>query len=400
MIKFSMLKILGMEESESLIYEISKFIKKSEIKILNLKSKKRKFLIETEQINFFDSSLIKTQIKFLQTIKNQFDICIVSSWSTARLAYFANLNYIIYFVGHDIRTPPFEKNNTVDYFEKSLFNFGFFERKFYREVLNNAVSCVTGSQELFSYLKKYRNDAYRIDRVFVDPTIFNPNIEPVLHKKTKFTFFSPQRIGVEKGTHILWDALKLCKNDFDVLQINWIDDRTQESKITSEKILKTIPHMVTLIDKIPHSEIGKYYSFVDAVLGEMMTGHTNSIEREAALCKKPVLNYNDPNMKSFLDGKEISSPFLPQTQNINELSELIDKIVDSQKFREDLAKKEYAFMMNLTNLEKTSHEWDELFLKSYLKCKIKSKINFYKKYKSKFFFLIMKIQNNFEKQLP
>mgnify|MGYP000358971815 FL=1 len=85
--------------------------------------------------------------------------------------------------------------------------------------------------------------------------------------------------------------------------------------------------MVTLIDKIPHSEIGKYYSFVDAVLGEMMTGHTNSIEREAALCKKPVLNYNDPNMKSFLDGKEISSPFLPQTQNINELSELIDKIV-------------------------------------------------------------------------
>ena len=385
-----------MEESESMIYDISKYVKKSKIKMLNLKPKKRQFLIESEHIEFFPSSSIDEQIDYLKKIKDQFDICIVSSWATARLAYFANLDYIIYFVGHDIRTPPFQHNNKVQYFDETLFDFGYLERKFYRDVLNNAIACVTGSQELFSYLKKYRTDAFRIDRVFVDSVYFNPKIEPISFSKTKFTFFSPQRIGVEKGTHILWKSLLHCKTDFNVLQINWIDDRTPEAKSTSEEILKNIPPMVTLIDKIPRSEIGKYYSFADAILGEMMTGHTNSIEREAALCKKPILNFNDPSMKSFLDGKEMNTPFLPLSQNIDEIAMLIDKIVESQEFRDELEKKEYEFMLNLTDIEKTAKEWDELFSRSYLK----SKYVFWKKIKSKFFLLILKTYNSFEKQLP
>ena len=62
----------------------------------------------------------------------------------------------------------------------------------------------------------------------VDRELFNENIKPLEIEKSKFTFFSPQRMGKPKGTDLLWKALEYCKTDFDILQVEWFDESTDE----------------------------------------------------------------------------------------------------------------------------------------------------------------------------
>jgi len=360
-------KILAMEESETLINDIGKFVTKSKFHQINIHTKQRDVLIDHDNIEFLDSENVLDQVKKINEIKENFDLCLVSSWSTARLAYLADLNYIIFFVGNDIRIPPFIKNAKPAYFSNPVNKSNFLERIFYKKILDNAISCVTGSEELFNYLKKYRKDAVRIDRTIVDTKIFNSKVESINLEKKRFTFFCPQRIGVEKGTEVLWEAIDNCKTDFDVLQVEWFDDKSQESKKINELILSKKPKNVRLIPKIRRDEIAKYYTFADAIIGEMNTGHTNSVEREAALCKKPVITFNDLKWKSKINGKEIESPFQPTSKDPKIIANIIDKTVESKEFREKLAEDEYTFMKELTDPSKAASEWDLLFEKMKLK---------------------------------
>lgn len=361
------MKILVMEEGETLINDIGKFVKKSEFFQVNIHTQQRDILIDHENIEFLDSENVFEQVKKINKIKDKFDLCLVSSWSTARLAYLCDLNYIIFFVGNDIRIPPFVKNAKPSYFSQPVNKLNFLERIFYKKILNNAVSCVTGSEELYNYLKKYREDAIRIDRTIVNTEIFNSNVTPVNLEKKKFTFFCPQRIGIEKGTEVLWEAIDKCKTDFDVLQVEWFDEKSPEAKEINELILSKKPKNVRLISKIKREEIVKYYAFADAIIGEMNTGHTNSVEREAALCKKTVITFNDLRWKSKIDGKEIESPFQPTSKEPKIIANIIDKTVENKEFREKLAEDEYIFMKELTDPFKTASEWDMLFEKMKLK---------------------------------
>jgi len=360
-------KILAMEEGETLINDIGKFVIKSKFHQINIHTKQRDILIDHDNIEFLDSENVLEQVKKINEIKENFDLCLVSSWSTARLAYLADLNYIIFFVGNDVRIPPFIKNAKPAYFSNPVNKSNFLERIFYKKILDNAISCVTGSEELFNYLKKYRKDAVRIDRTIVDTKIFNSKVESINLEKKRFTFFCPQRIGVEKGTEVLWEAIDNCKTDFDVLQVEWFDDKSQESKKINELILSKKPKNVRLIPKIRRDEIAKYYTFADAIIGEMNTGHTNSVEREAALCKKPVITFNDLKWKSKINGKEIESPFQPTSKDPKIIANIIDKTVESKEFREKLAEDEYTFMKELTDPSKAASEWDLLFEKMKLK---------------------------------
>lgn len=372
-----MLKILGLEEAENAISDIRKFLKKSQIYQINIPHKKKEVFIENKDIEFFDSLNVRNQVKKINEIKNDFDLCFVSSWSTARIAFLANLKYIIYFVGNDIRFPPFEKN-----FNK----LNFIQRLFYKKILDSAIATVTGSEEPFHNLKKYRNDAIRIDRVVVDKNLFNPNVKPISIPKTKFTFFSPQRIGLEKGFDILWKALRICKTDFDVLQVDWIDDSSLEKKHSSKSILENKPEQIKLIPLLTREEIAKYYSFADGVLGDLKSGHANNIEREAALCRKPIVNYREPDRKYIIDRNEITSPFLPTKNDPESVAKLIDKIVDSEVFRKELAEQEYHFILEIGDPEKAGNEWDKLFEKIYSKYGIiKNKSS---KIKSEFWMMI------------
>ena len=35
-------------------------------------------------------------------------------------------------------------------------------------------------------------------------------------------------MGIPKGTDLLWEALKMCKTDFEILQVNWFDESNDE----------------------------------------------------------------------------------------------------------------------------------------------------------------------------
>ena len=354
--------MLGISDLANNIVILRKYVKKSKIHLINFPWEGKGETIDVKEgVEFFDSLKTSRQVKKINEIKENFDVCIVVSPAGARIAYLADLNYIWYFVGDAIRTPLFVKNAKDPTLKEPYYNLNFLERRFYKSVYDNAVACVAWGEELSNCLKKHRKDGIRMDRMGVDTTIFNESVKPVDRKKEKFTFFSPQRIGLPKGYDIIWKALPLCKSDFELLQVEWYDMKTAEERRNSKQFLETKPPQVKLIPMMKREEVAKYYAFADAVIGQMRIGLGAAVEREAALCKKPVLQYSDPNMKYVIDGKEVSDPFLPKSRDPQKLAELIDKIVESKDFRDKLAKEEHNFVKELADPNKAAAEWDNLF---------------------------------------
>lgn len=365
------LRVLAIGDTANNIAQIRKFVKKSQIFLINFPLKGAGRLVyHNDDIEFFDSLKISKQVKKIKKIKNDFDICIAMSWAGARIAYLADLNYIMYFVGGDIMTPPFEKNPRLPYLAKPLYNLNIFERKFYKNVFNNAIGVVAITDEYYNQLKKYRDDATRLDRIPMDTSVFNEFAEPIKREKTKFTFFSPQRNGPEKGMDIVWKALPMCKSDFEVLMIDWFDDRTEEEKQIIKKLLKETPKQVKFIPMIKREEMPRYYRFADAVLAQMRAGIQGHVEREGVLCKRAVIHYSDPTKRVYLDGRGVNPPFLPHSQDPKELAKTIDQVVESKEFREKLLEEEYKFIIDQCNPEKAGKDWDELFEKFSIRYKI------------------------------
>ena len=357
------ISVLGMEENVNSINDIRKFVKRTKIQQVNIPHKNN-FLIDNDEIEFFKSLDVMEQLQKIKEMKNEIDICLVSSWSTARLAYMADLAYIIYFVGNDIRIPPFVKHSRPEYFEQPVTNLSFLQRRFYKNVFENAVTCVAAGDESFTKLKKFRDDGVRIDRTIVNTKMFNPEVIPKNIKKDKFVFFCPQRIGIEKGTDILWKAIPLCKSDFEVLQVEWFDDTSEEASIRSHKLLDIKPDNVKLIPKIPRKQIASYIVASDAVLGEMRLGLLNNIERESAACKKPVICYYDQKYEYLIDGIRVKTPFKPNSNSPEVIADLIDQVISSNAFRDKLALSEYEFVSEYANPDKAGEEWDKIIEKS------------------------------------
>jgi len=355
------LKILAIGDSTSNIYLMKKFGKNIDIHIIDFPRKGvDKLTTSKDQIEYFDSLLISQQVKKINAIKNNFDLCIATPWAGARIAYLAGINYIMYFVGNDITTPPFSKDNK---------NYNYFEKYFYKKILNRAIVCIGPQQEYFIPLKKYRKDAIRLDRAFVDIEYFNEKISPIELKKEKFTFLSAQRFGTEKGIENIWEAIKFCKTDFEILQVKWfIEDSsrtvTEFNQLgeINKKLVDEMPKKVRFIPLIKREELGKYFVAADAIMGQMRGGHHQSgIERDAAYCKKPVLCFTDPNQTIIIDGEEIIPPFLPQSNNPQEIAKIIDKIVESKQFRDNLAEKQYEYIKKLCDPELVSKDWEKIF---------------------------------------
>lgn len=364
------MNILAIGDTADNLFTLKKFAKKSKIHIITFPRKQDALLTNTNDgIEFFDSLLISKQVKKINSIKNNFDICIVMSWAAARIAYLADLNYIMYFVGGDIMTPPFIKNPHLSYMKKPAFKRNFLERNFYKKIFDSAIACITTTEEYYNALKRYRDDAIRLDRITVDTDLFNEFVMPVDLPKTKFTFLSAQRIGLEKGIDIIWDALRLCKTDFDVLQVKWFIENTDEEKELNQKLLQNIPPQVKFIPLIKRTELARYFIFVDAILGQMRSGAQGAIERDAVFCKKPVISYVDTTKPTIIEGRRIIPPFLPITNKPIELAKLLDKIVESKEFREKLAEDEYQFVYNLSHPDKVIAEWEDIFAKYIKQCK-------------------------------
>lgn len=356
---------------------LRKYLKKCSVHIVHFPNKYSKIQVLGKNEEFFESLNIFESVRKINKIKDRFDLCFVTSWAGARIAFLADLNYIIIFVGTDIQAPPFLKKPESNELMLSSLNHNILERMFYRKVLDSAIACVTVDPSLYASLKKYRKDAVRIDRIFVDYEIYNPDIKPIERKKTKFTFFSPQRFVYFKGMDLIFKAISLCKSEFEIIQVEWFDDPSQKGNEIMRDLLKNIPPQVKFIPVIKRDEVARYYTFADAVLGQMRFGSLGGIEREAALCKKPVIHYYNLSNTYLIDGVCIAAPFLPNSNDPLEIAKTIDTIVQSREFRDKLAESEYEFVRNLTDPQKTAHDWDNFFEACYKKCKSIKKNSFF-----------------------
>ncbi len=357
------MKILAIGDTADNIVSLKKYAKKSKIHLITFPRKQAELFTLTGDVERFDSLLISKQVKKIKQIKDKFDLCLVLTWSAARIAYLADLNYIMYFAGGDITEPPFVKNPKSPYLKKSLHNRNFFERFFYKKVLDNAIACVTGTEEYFEKLKKYRSDAIRLDTAFVDTALFNDKIKPINLEKKKFTFLSAQKFGLEKGFDIIFEALKLCKTDFEILQVEWFTQRTEEEREMIKKLLNEMPLQMKFIPLINRNDLASYFLFADAILGQMRAGFLGGIERDATFCKKPILCYIDQDKPMLIDGEKVIPPFLPKSKDPKQLAELIDRIVESKEFREKLLNDEFNYVNRLYHPDKAADDWDDLFEK-------------------------------------
>ena len=367
------LKVLAIGDLSNNITMFKKFTK-SDIQLINFPWDGPSKVIDVKNdVEFFKSLKIKDILKRINEIKNEFDICIAMSSTGLLVSYLADLNYIAYFCGHDIRSPPFIKNmHDPLSTDKPIYDFNSIERRYYKKAYDNAVAAVVTDDELLEHLKKYRKDPTRITGYIVDTTIFNENIKPVERKKTKFTFISPARMGLQKGTEKIWEALRLCKSDFEVIQIKWYDKRNLEEEEIAQEWINNPPKQVTFTPIMTREELGQYMVFADAVLGQV-SGIQADIERSGALCKKAVVHYADPKRMYIINGKKVPSPFLPHSNDPKVIAETIDRIVTDKEFREKLANEEYEFVMSLSEPNMIARQWDELFEKMNKKYKKSSK---------------------------
>ena len=355
--------------------DIRKFLKKSKMKLINFPRKGKSLRTYSDESEFFDSIRISKQVEKISQIKNNFDICIVNSWAGARVVYLAGLEYIMYFIGDDIRTPPFLKNRRQKYLKESLPNLNLVERLFYKKILDQALCCVASSQELFNELKKYRKKDIKKIELTRDVNNYNENVEAIKITKEKFTFFCPHRNGPEKGTDIIWKALPLCKTDFQVLMVDWFDRRNENESKIIDKLIKNKPKQVKFIPVVKKEDMPQMYKSVDAVIGQMQIGYHGATELEGAFCRKPVVHYSDPKIKYLVDNKEITTEFLPHDNNPKEIAKIIDQVVESKEFRINLMEKEFEFVNKISSPYKIVKEWEELTEKYSKKLNHKSRFN-------------------------
>jgi len=348
--------VLVIGDIGNIFHTISKF-SKSNIHVINFVQDGMGKYTYAEGIETFSSYKVSEQVEKINQIKDDYDICITMG-TGERIAYLADLKYIPFYVGRDIDAPRFIKNSKEEWFDEPLHKLNFLERRFYKDSFENAIEHIAYGW-VFEHLKKFTKNGIKMDMEPVDPELFNENTKPLDRKKSKFTFFSPQRMGKPKGTDILWEALKFCKTDFDILQVEWFDESTKEELDIKKKIIKTKPKNVKFIPKIKRNDMPKYYNFSDAVIGNLRIGFHELITCESVLCKKPIVQYANPEFKVIINKKEVSVPFVPLTRDPKEVADVIDSIVESESFRDNLYQKQLEYVKRISDPKVVAKWWDD-----------------------------------------
>ena len=355
------LNILVISDVGNYFKTVSKFVKKSKIHIINFPKDGAGIYTYDEDYELFENYKVRDQVEKINQIKKKFDLAVVMG-AGERIAYLADLNFISYYVGRDIDAPRFIKNSKEIWYNEPLHKLNFLERRFYKKTFEFAIAHIAPTW-VFEHLKQYSGKNIKMDLKPIDSTLFSENSKPLIKKKEKFSFFCPQRMGIPKGTDILWEALKFCKSDFEILQVDWRDNGTKEENLTSLRLRENLPHQVKLIPMIKRKEMPSYYQWCDAVIGNLRIGSFEYVELEAVISKKAVINFTNESIKIVFNGEEIDSPFIPKKNDPKTIAQIIDKIVLSNQFREDLFEKEYKFVKNISNPEKAGEWWDSLFEK-------------------------------------
>ena len=114
------IKVLAIGDLANNVTTMKEFLK-SEIHLINFPwETMSKIMDEKKDVEFFESIDVLKNLKKINQIKNDYDICLVLSSAGARIAYLADLNYILFVVGNDIRTPLFIKKSYCLIFSISL----------------------------------------------------------------------------------------------------------------------------------------------------------------------------------------------------------------------------------------------------------------------------------------
>jgi len=356
------IRVLAIGDVGNIIRTIQKYTKKSKIHIINYPRDGAATFTNPEDIEIFETWKVKEHVNKINEIKNDFDVCIVMA--TERTAYLADLNYISYYVGGDIESPRFKKNAKaiIAQGQERIHSRNFLERKFYWNAFKNAVTHVAGVWQ-FSELEKYTKEGIRNVMLPIDTEEFNENVKPIERKKTKFTFFCPMRMEKWKGTDLLWEALKFCKSDFEILSVEWFGERTEEERKFKEKIIDEKPEQVKFIPIVKRSEIARYYTYADAVIANLFFGTFELVGLESVMCGTPVIQYTDKKKDIVLNDLTLKSPFQPFSNDPKVIAEIIDKIVQSKEFREELFFQEQKFVNQIADPTKCAEWWDNLFEK-------------------------------------
>ena len=358
------LRILAIGDVGNIMYTLRKYTK-AEIHIINFFKDGAGVFTYGKGIETFSNYKVKDHLKKINKIAKDYDICITMG-TGERIAYLADLNYSVFYVGRDIDAPRFIKNSKEEWFDEPLHTLNFLERWFYRNCFENANFHLAYTW-VFEHLQKYTKNGIKLDMMPIDTSTFKTTTNSLNKPKNKFTFFSPQRMGKPKGTDLIWKAISLCKSDFEIIQVEWFDVSTKEELRIKDELIKTKPEKVKFIPMISREDMPKYYNFADAVMGNMRIGTYALIELEGIFCKKPILQYTNKNMKIFSGTNELDSPMLPTSNEPTEIAKVIDKIVEDKKFREELFEKEYAFAKQISDPQLVAGWWDDFFLKIHQK---------------------------------
>lgn len=350
--------VLVIGDIGNIFHTISKF-SKSKIHVINFMQDGMGSFTYADGVETFSSYKVAEQVKKINEIKDDFDVC-VTMGTGERVAYLADLNYIPFYVGRDIDAPRFIKNSKEEWFNEPLHTLNFIERRFYRNAFENAIKHIAYGWA-FEHLKKFTENGIKMDMEPVDPELFNENVGQLEREKSKFTFFSPQRMGKPKGTDLLWEALRFCKTDFEILQVEWFDESTEEELNIKKNLIKTKPKNVKFIPKIKRKDMPKYYNFSDAVIGNLRIGFHELVTCESVLCKKPIIQYANPEFNVLVDGENIQVPFVPESREPKEIAKVIDRIVESESFRKNLYEKQLEYVKEISDPVKVARWWDNLF---------------------------------------
>ena len=334
------IRVLAIGDLANCFVDLREYVKKSKIHIINFPWSTASKLTESGDVEFFDSLKIAHQVDKINSIKDDYDLAIVNTWAGARLAYLAGLDYIMLFVGSALRVPPFIKNPTLNYLDRSLPTLNIFERKFYRNILDNAILCGANEIDLYGILQKYRKKDIFLMRNIVDVRRFKENLQPINWKKTKFTFISPQRIGLAKGIDIIWKAIELTKTDFEVLQVEWfLGQRTDEERNIKEHAIEESNKYATQIP-METAEL----SFQVMQLSEKLVehGNPNSVSDTGVSAEVCLAAIRGACMNVKIN--------LPGINDQNYVSDMISKVSKLIKNAEILQKK--VFKKTMQTIEK------------------------------------------------
>lgn len=318
---------------------------------------------------FFVKDGIESQIKQIKELAKEYDLLLCYGWPAAAICYLAEVNYGMVFFDAYI-DPEHRIRKKLSPIKELIL------QDIYKNALECASFTVAGLPHDAEILKKYRKDTKIIFQL-IDEEMFHPNVKKIDLQQKKFIFFSPQRIDPDKRQLIMWDAIRLTKSDFIVLQTDWGKGEYYE------KVLSTKPDKVKIIPKIKRENMANYLVSVDALLGQISKTSVGSTEREAALCNIPVFCYapdsfseNDPVYKESLEPKRIA--------------EYIDKMVLDKDFREKLKKIQNEWVKKTFNNENGIQQWNKVFQEAICKKRI-YKVRFYHKIIIKIITFIEKI---------